>query len=71
MSEHDKLIADNARLRAIVRAEVALTAAAYGLELPPTTPPVEVPPAQWVAARDEEDQRLGVRLFKFFWSPSI
>lgn len=69
-SEFDALIEENRRLRVAVRQARIDLAAAYGeiLDDEPvvTVAPLETPPAAWAAARDEQEQRLGVRLWKFF-----
>jgi hypothetical protein len=62
-----QVIQENERVRELVRVEVALTIAAYGLEMPaPTTPPVEVAAPAWEEQREHEGSRWGRRLWKFF-----
>lgn len=68
-----ELIAQSDRLRELVRAEMALTAAAYGLDpyragAARTVPPLETPSVAFVVARAKAEARAGVRLVKFFTS---
>ena len=65
MIDSATVIAENRRLRELVRAEVVLTAAAYGLPVA-TTQPVEAPPAEWQEARAREGKKWGRGLWKFF-----
>lgn len=65
------LLATNARLRHACRQARRELAAAYGDELVDeveTVAPLEIPPPAWAAARDNAEDRLGVRSIKFFWS---
>lgn len=63
-----ELIATSTRLQELVRAEMALTAAAYGYPAAGTIAPLETPSVAFVVARAEAEQRAGVRLVKFYAS---
>lgn len=64
MSQLTDLLAESERLCAACQLERQRLCAAY--DMPLTVAPLEQPTAAWVAAREETERRLGVRLVKFF-----
>lgn len=69
MTHMQKLLAENLELRHRVHTEATAVAVAYGLPIPPT-PQLETPPAEWQQAVDAQEQRTGIRIWKWF-SPAL